>query len=309
LSVTHCRVAPGGERAVSLVWFMPRDSREGWRHQLAVHDFAGKRPAMQLPWPQLAAYSLASSRDGTAYYIGCWDGGLWRIDADQRVMPQRLGTHPEQGAHNLAVSPDGRWLASLGPDVLQVLDLHSQRQAWKLVAGVRSFAMHPSGEQIAASLNDGRLLELDTATGDVLRLVAQLPEPGQVATFSPDGQLLAMIGGQQSLTLLDWRTGRSTWPASRDLPHRCRAGSLAFSPDSRRLVCGGRDTLTLAVWDLQTMELERELVGHEQSINGAIFLDERRIASFAADGTIRVWDLAAPGPPRVITLDVTPLAG
>ena len=310
LSITHCHVPPGSERAVSLVWYMPRDSSQGWRHQLAVHDLTSGRPEVQLPWPQLAGYSAAVSRDGTVLYVGGWDGGLWRLSGTQPATPERLGAHPEQGPHGVAASSDNRWLASLGPCVLQVLDLTSQRPAWSREGDVRAFAMHPREQRIAASLVDGRLVELDCATGAVLRIVARYADPSPAVTFSPDGRLLAMTGGEGSLTLLDWASGNSSWPGQwQDLPHRCRTATLAFSPDGQRLVTGGRDATTLAVWNLRTMELETELRGHEKSINGAVFLDDRRLCSFGADGTIRIWDLVSRGPPEVVTIDVTPQAG
>lgn len=310
LSITHCHVTPAAEQAISVVWYMPHDSRAGWRHQLALHDLAGGRPPLQLNWPELAAYSAASSRDRRTLYVGCWNGGLWRVKAARPAAPaERLGEHPEPGPHSIAAAEDGRWLVTLGPKTLQVLDMASGRPAWSRTGDVRCFALHPEGRRILANLADGRLLELDCATGKTLRLVTRFDEPAITAAFSPDGRRAALVGGSGSLTLLDWDTGRSAWPPGwRDQLHLCRSGTILFSPSGDRLITGGRDTARLAVWNLRTMELETELCGHEKSINGATFLDEQRLCSFGADGSIRVWDLAGRGPPQVITLDVTPQA-
>jgi hypothetical protein len=57
------------------------------------------------------------------------------------------------------------------------------------------------------------------------------------------------------------------------------------------------------------MQLEGELRSHVKSINGVAFLDEDRLCSFGADGTIRVWNLAQGGPPQVLTINVSAQAG
>jgi WD40 repeat protein len=310
LSITHCHVMPGGQRAISLVWYMPRDTSQGWRHQLAAHDLAGAQPALELSWPQLESYSAHSLGGRESLYVAGWDGSLWKVNAARPgSQPQLLGRHPEQGPHDIAASADGRWLVTLGPDTLQVLDAASGRPVWTR-GDVRSCALHPCGERIAASLEDGRLVELDRATGRLQRVVARYENPSLTVEFSPDGRRLAMTGGESSLTLLDWESGNSALPERwRDVAHRCRSSTLVFSPDGERLVTSGRQTSTLAVWNLRTMELEAELIGHEKSINGAAFLDQHRLCSFGADGTIRIWDLVRRGRPEVITLDVTPQAG
>lgn len=311
-SIIHCHMAGDPERAVSLVWYMPLDAREGWRHRLVSHGLAGQRPALEFVWPQLCPSSAAAGRSPDELFVGCWDGKLWKLNlAQPGSAPQPVGQHSELAPHLIACSKDGRWLASLGPHCLQVLDLASGRPVWSLEQGKpRCFALHPDCERMLVTFADGCIAELALATGEPVRTLALQCESAMHAECSPDGRLVAIISAVGDLNLVDWESGRSAWPADwRDCPHALRSSAARFSPSGQWLVTGGSDTTSLAVWNLRTMQLAGELRGHDKSVNGMIFLDEQRVCSFGADGTIRIWDLTGRSPPRVLTLDVTPQAG
>jgi WD40 repeat protein len=306
LSVTGCYPIPQSEQVLSMVWYMPRRDAEGWRHQILRHDLLDQRPKLELAWPALYPSCLAAGPAGSVMYVGCWDGVLWRIDPQRSdAPPVRVGAHPEQGPHLAACSADGRWLATLGPHVLQVLDLETGRAAWTL-GQVRCFAARPQHGVLAASLSSGELIELDFQTGRQLRSLATYSDPALNIAFSPDSRLAAIISAGGDIHLLDWQSGESALPAGwQDLRHFLRTGIAAFSPDGKKLITGGEDTTMLAVWDVETMRCEGEMGGHEKSVNGAIFLDERRLCSFSADGTIRLWDVTNRSTLRVLSIDVT----
>jgi len=311
-SIIHCHLSPDSQQAVSLIWYMPFSTAAGWQHQFVRHGLAGERPELKMPWPQLRPSSAAPGKSPDELFVGCWDGRLWKVDLSQSgAAPQQLGKHPELGPHLLECSRDGRWLASLGPKFLQVLDLASGKVAWSLErGGPRCFAIHPDSGRMLVNLTDARVVELELATGTALRTIAAPCESATHANFSPDGRLAVLVSAVGGLHLLNWETGLSAWPADwRDCPHEFRSCVAQFSPSGERLITGGSDTSTLAVWNLRTMRLEGELRGHAKSINGVTFLDEQRVCSFGADGTIRIWDLAGRSPPRVLTIDVRPLAG
>ncbi|KAG8704302.1 hypothetical protein FRC08_002303 [Ceratobasidium sp. 394] len=77
----------------------------------------------------------------------------------------------------------------------------------------------------------------------------------------------------------------------RSISHPDIVGSVAFSPDSRRVV-SSCDDATVRVWDAETgTAVLNPLRGHSALVQCAVFSPNgRRIASCSYDQTIRVWD-------------------
>ena len=66
---------------------------------------------------------------------------------------------------------------------------------------------------------------------------------------------------------------------------------MAVTADGRRAVSASRDN-TLKVWDLESGQKLRTLVGHSGSVTGvAVTGDGRRAVSASGDNTLKVWDL------------------
>src|SRR5207248_1006633 len=72
--------------------------------------------------------------------------------------------------------------------------------------------------------------------------------------------------------------------------HTAGIGSVAFSPDGKRIVSGSDDE-TVKVWDAQTGQETLTLKGHTHWVISVAFSpDGKRIASGSFDKTVRVWD-------------------
>jgi WD40 repeat protein len=67
--------------------------------------------------------------------------------------------------------------------------------------------------------------------------------------------------------------------------------SVAFSPDSRRIISGSYDK-TVRVWDADTgIAIGNPLVGHSSAVTSVAFSpDSHRIISGSDDNTVRVWN-------------------
>lgn len=158
---------------------------------------------------------------------------------------------PHVGADAVAVSPDGRWIATgSGADRrVNIWDAASGAKVLGLAAGTLPRAAFSADGKWLATFGD--IFELrETGTW---RPAPSLPFPeGRpllgAAAFSPDGRLLAVVRDLHSVQLFDLATfqslGTMTPPNERGLQ------MLEFSPDGGRIAAGclaGR----FQVWDLR----------------------------------------------------------
>ena len=123
--------------------------------------------------------------------------------------------------------------------------------------------------------------------------------------FSPDGTTLAAGLEDSSVKLWDvaTKTNTATLAWATDRVH-----SVAFSPDGATLAAGlgnafsGVDNGAVKLWDMATNNIVT-LSGHEEYVRSVAFSpDSATLASGAADGTVRLWNVATE---TSTTLDAT----
>ena len=110
-------------------------------------------------------------------------------------------------------------------------------------------------------------------------------------TISANGRWFAVVGrGSGLVYVYDISTGAELW-SQRISP--IGPSALAFSPDSRFLVCShSNHSGEIQLRAAETGELKGRLEGHNSYITGFQFLDEgRTLVSASADQTVRLWDL------------------
>jgi serine/threonine protein kinase len=118
----------------------------------------------------------------------------------------------------------------------------------------------------------------------------------QSLTVSSDGRLLASLGRNSvrktgSVRLWNLNAGReaATLRAEASVFNGIRA--LAFSPDGRLLV-GGSEDGSIAIWDTTDGRLYHTLYGHSGEVHSLLFSpDGRRIASGSYDKSIKLWGI------------------
>jgi WD40 repeat protein len=104
--------------------------------------------------------------------------------------------------------------------------------------------------------------------------------------FSPDGRLVVLLGGRQAV-LWDPNSGQVVHTLAE---HRDSISAVAFSPDSRYLLTGGRDNLAV-LWDVETGELVQRLSGHEEFIFRTVFSPDGNFMLTAGyAGEVIFWD-------------------
>jgi len=75
------------------------------------------------------------------------------------------------------------------------------------------------------------------------------------------------------------------------LQHQMRVRAIVITPDGRRAISTSADH-TLKIWDLQTQNEIRTLIGHADEVRAVtVTMDGRHAVSVSFDATIKVWDL------------------
>jgi WD40 repeat protein len=138
-----------------------------------------------------------------------------------------------------------------------------------------------------------RLVEL--ATGGHRDLPALRPGPTCLA-FSPDGQLLAVVSGEQRLVIVDLQTEKSLYATESEL----RLGCLAFAPHGLALAAGGPDGLN--VWQRETHEAAwRQTYTDGETVTALAWAPISNRLALGGVGQLGLFDLYSQN--RVLTLD------
>jgi WD40 repeat protein len=180
---------------------------------------------------------------------------------------------------------------------------------------VTSVAISPDGHTLASGSQDNTVIFWDLASGQPLDPQLTFDNyPGleqdpnfrlrpfrlRILAFSPDGQLLAVAGVGNSITLWDVATGQPVGPPLLD--HFYEVNSLAFSPNGQILASGSADR-TVMLWDVTTGQaLGLPLTGHTSKVNSVAFSPDGKIlasssanpyatARRSADKSIILWDV------------------
>jgi WD40 repeat protein len=204
----------------------------------------------------------------------------------------------EGGVLDVAYSPDGRWLAARGVEVVRIWDaagkeVHALRVPHPTIVGIRgSLAFSPDGGRLAVSgivtdSNQQRRVVLhvfEVATGERVfameRAWSGVDGIGTPVAYSPDGKWLA-LGGQRTL-LWEAATGRPG-PALRG--NETSAQRLSFFADGARLVTAGLQSVR--VWDV---ELGQQVLAPEGRGETFEFAGDRLFV-FGPGETVREFDL------------------
>jgi RNA polymerase sigma factor (sigma-70 family) len=227
-------------------------------------DAANRKETGRLPVKE-AVFGLAFTADGRSLLTANPGGNPGRLP-EERANVLRLWDvatskelrrwHTMSNRCPLALSPDGRFVASENQDAVIVWDAMTGRQFRRLPlpapVSVNDLAFSPDGRTLVTAQRDGhfrnpqsavRFWELATAKE---RLFSSIdPAWGQCLAYSPDGRYLA-VGGERKVHVLDATTGE----VIREFTgHHRDVTSLAFAPDGKSLASGSADT-TILIWKI-----------------------------------------------------------
>ncbi|HEY0754826.1 MAG TPA: protein kinase [Ktedonobacteraceae bacterium] len=248
----------------------------------------------------LPVKALNWSPDGSAL-VSCdegWHLHIWDAfrHSSRKVTSPRIA-HPL----DLAWSPDGSILALADADhVVRLWHLKQHPRWWRMLAlslgylssnyerhtsPVATLCWSPDGQMIASAETKNTIHVWKIRTRESLLVYQGHAEGAERLAWSPDGTRIASCSNNQ---IHIWRAsdgaGRWRWRPQRGLVH-----TLAWSPDSRYLACGGSDK-AIYVWDTSNNHKVYVYHGHKASVKSLAWSpDGQRIASASFDRTVHIW--------------------
>ncbi len=226
------------------------------------------------------------------------------------VGPPRMGGGPPavEGTPPVGGPPQRRRMMQL-PRELTLWDLRDGHDVLTITTSsgdISAIAFSPDGRRLATVGEAGVLELFDRATGEQLTRTVAHEAPAHAAAFSPDGHYLATAGQDAKVRLwdglglpIDTLNGFLGW-------------SVAFSPDSHRLMIGGNGRLI--GWELTTRRasVDQRLVASSPAaavpIRDLTFsLDGKRLVMTGESRDVKVCD-AATGR-EVVDIPVAPSNG
>jgi serine/threonine protein kinase len=280
---------------------------QGTDFALRLWDRATGKELARLPSHQGPVLCLGISPDGKRAVSGGSsenniDCAVRVWDLENRKELRRFTKHTGR-VISAAFLPSGKQVISVGGNFAGV---GAEVWLWDVETGeeVRQFKGHthevrwvavlPDGKRFITSGQDGLAFLWDVAMGKSVRPLAS-GEGGGGGTLTRDGRYVALTWSDSTIRLLDVETGAEV---RRFTGHKGWAGSLAFSPEGRRLLAGSEGK-TIHLWDVATGKEVCQFDGDFQGPTG--------VAGITADGKealVNCWD----GSLRLLRMPPVPIA-
>jgi DNA-binding beta-propeller fold protein YncE len=187
-------------------------------HLLAVVDLATRRHVGDIDLsPYIAPHGLQIGPDGLLY-LTCENSAVVAlVDLKERKLVGAIETG-STNAHRLAISPDGRWLYTENEEdaSISVIDLPARKLVRQVATPhpLAGLAVSPDGKLlVAVDDQDPLLFLIDTASFALVKTLPLegVPEPAQIARYSPDGDVLLVTSLRSATaTLIDPSFARQT---------------------------------------------------------------------------------------------------
>ncbi|KAJ8495677.1 hypothetical protein ONZ45_g12769 [Pleurotus djamor] len=201
-------------------------------------------------------YSVCFSEDSQTFATGHWNGWikLWQKEGEQWMVFRRFKGGVNE-IHHLAFSRDGSRLACRAETIKVfsvvddlVMELEDSQDSV-------SFVWAPSGDRLVSGTGNGNMKLWSPAQGNIQHMLNAHHGGIQCLAFRDNGQVLATGSSDRRIRI--WRC--DTWERTREFDIGETVSSVAFSPDGKRLVSGGRMG-ALHLWDVEMEDSDEAVV-------------------------------------------------
>jgi len=202
---------------------------------------------------------------------------------------------------NIAISPDGRMLATGVGDSIRMWNISNGKEL-SLLQGrtgtVTCVAFSPDGKTLVSGSKDHMIRLWNMASGKEIAVFSGHLDTVHSVAFSPDGQMLASGSADHTIRLWDLENGKEKYVLK---GHDGDVMSVSFSPNGQMLASGSEDH-TIRLWDLEVGKEKYILKGHEGVVTSVSFSpDGKTLASGSLDATVRLWNVVKNKEKKIIT--------
>jgi WD40 repeat protein len=297
---------------VTTVRFSPGDSlmvTSSVDSTIKVWKSASGEVATELKQNSGIAY-MDLSNDGNFAVTGSYDSTvrLWSI-ADGSLIREFKGHSGT--VWTVAFSIDGKRIASGGNDgVVNIWDVETGKLLHKLQGHKRivwSVKFSADGARLASSSFDFSVKLWNVEDGKLVWDNKEHEETVVDIAFSHNGKLLASTSDDKTIKL--WDVAAQKLIRTMKVAEHVQA--VAFSPDDKRLITGGRDKpmigeflqeifgdskfnpgVSARLWDVETGNLLQTFTKHANDVMDVAYSsDGKWIATASADKTVELWEL------------------
>ena len=238
-------------------------------------------------------YALAEAAEPHEFYTGAGDGWVvhWNLTAEEQ-QGQLIATFPTS-IFALQYFPENhRMLVGLSKGGFYLLDLTQKSRIANFYKdhGIFDFTVVPGSQKVVAVGGKGHIHIVDMNSLEEVVSFQACKSNARKVNMSPDGQQFAVGFSDEHIRLYN----ASTFQLEETFQgHQLSTFSVAYTPDERYLVSGGRDA-QLRIWERSPSgcQLYKTIPAHFFTINDIVVSPcHHWLATASRDKTVKVWDL------------------